>query len=142
MFSDSRCKNACICLQICAHVFINRPQQNCAKTSFTRKSVPHLVVRVLKPCPVLCRLRTKSCPNFGRSRARSCPNFFCTLPFSQPSCNTDGGGCFTCFCTRLQAEKRAHHNALERKRRDHIKESFHGLRDSVPALHGEKVAQS
>ncbi|XP_033734609.1 protein max-like isoform X1 [Ylistrum balloti] len=38
-----------------------------------------------------------------------------------------------------QSEKRAHHNALERKRRDHIKESFHSLRDSVPALQGEKV---
>jgi len=41
-----------------------------------------------------------------------------------------------------QAEKRAHHNALERKRRDHIKESFHGLRDSVPALNGEKGSAS
>lgn len=39
-----------------------------------------------------------------------------------------------------QAEKRAHHNALERKRRDHIKDSFSSLRDSVPSLHGEKVA--
>lgn len=39
-----------------------------------------------------------------------------------------------------QAEKRAHHNALERKRRDHIKDSFCSLRDSVPALTGEKVA--
>ncbi|XP_045551513.1 protein max isoform X2 [Salmo salar] len=38
------------------------------------------------------------------------------------------------------ADKRAHHNALERKRRDHIKDSFHSLRDSVPALQGEKVA--
>ncbi|XP_059908223.1 protein max-like isoform X2 [Gadus macrocephalus] len=35
---------------------------------------------------------------------------------------------------------RAHHNALERKRRDHIKDSFHSLRDSVPALQGEKVS--
>lgn len=41
----------------------------------------------------------------------------------------------------LQADKRAHHNALERKRRDHIKDSFHGLRDSVPALYGEKVRE-
>lgn len=39
----------------------------------------------------------------------------------------------------VQAEKRAHHNALERKRRDHIKDSFSSLRDSVPSLHGEKV---
>jgi len=36
------------------------------------------------------------------------------------------------------ADKRAHHNALERKRRDHIKDSFSGLRDAVPSLHGEK----
>lgn len=36
-------------------------------------------------------------------------------------------------------DKRAHHNALERKRRDHIKDSFSGLRDSVPSLQGEKV---
>ena len=36
-------------------------------------------------------------------------------------------------------DKRAHHNALERRRRDHIKDSFHGLRDSIPSLHGEKV---
>uniref|UniRef100_A0AAY4BTT6 Protein max n=1 Tax=Denticeps clupeoides TaxID=299321 RepID=A0AAY4BTT6_9TELE len=41
--------------------------------------------------------------------------------------------------TTLNADKRAHHNALERKRRDHIKDSFHSLRDSVPALQGEKV---
>lgn len=45
-----------------------------------------------------------------------------------------GGGYYS------QAEKRAHHNALERKRRDHIKDSFTSLRDAVPALHGEKVA--
>lgn len=55
-----------------------------------------------------------------------------------------------CFCVcvtlaqvvvPLQADKRAHHNALERKRRDHIKDSFHGLRDSVPSLQGEKVSR-
>ncbi|KAM6992092.1 protein max isoform 3-T3 [Tautogolabrus adspersus] len=40
------------------------------------------------------------------------------------------------------ADKRAHHNALERKRRDHIKDSFHSLRDSVPALQGEKVGSA
>ncbi|KAK7103384.1 protein max-like isoform X4 [Littorina saxatilis] len=41
-----------------------------------------------------------------------------------------------------QADKRAHHNALERKRRDHIKDSFHSLRDSVPDLQGEKVSRA
>ncbi|CAH2233715.1 jg20338 [Pararge aegeria aegeria] len=43
------------------------------------------------------------------------------------------------FVLKLQAEKRAHHNALERKRRDHIKDSFTSLREAVPALQGEKV---
>lgn len=38
--------------------------------------------------------------------------------------------------------KRSHHNALERKRRDHIKESFNGLRDSVPSLNGEKASRA
>ncbi|EMP27684.1 Protein max [Chelonia mydas] len=42
----------------------------------------------------------------------------------------------------LQADKRAHHNALERKRRDHIKDSFHSLRDSVPSLQGEKASRA
>uniref|UniRef100_A0AAQ4QBZ6 Protein max n=1 Tax=Gasterosteus aculeatus aculeatus TaxID=481459 RepID=A0AAQ4QBZ6_GASAC len=46
------------------------------------------------------------------------------------------------ICKYSNADKRAHHNALERKRRDHIKDSFHGLRDSVPALQGEKVSAS
>ncbi|XP_036437884.1 protein max isoform X2 [Colossoma macropomum] len=40
------------------------------------------------------------------------------------------------------ADKRAHHNALERKRRDHIKDSFHSLRDSVPTLQGEKASRA
>uniref|UniRef100_A0AAX7VNL0 Protein max n=1 Tax=Astatotilapia calliptera TaxID=8154 RepID=A0AAX7VNL0_ASTCA len=48
----------------------------------------------------------------------------------------------SCLCAYIDinpdTHKRAHHNALERKRRDHIKDSFHSLRDSVPALQGEK----
>ncbi|KFM68307.1 Protein max, partial [Stegodyphus mimosarum] len=40
------------------------------------------------------------------------------------------------------ADKRAHHNALERKRRDHIKDSFTSLRDSLPAFQGDKVRAS
>ncbi|XP_055679968.1 protein max isoform X1 [Lutzomyia longipalpis] len=44
------------------------------------------------------------------------------------------------YCS--QAEKRAHHNALERKRRDHIKDSFTSLRDSVPSLAGEKASRA
>eukprot|EP00049_Salpingoeca_infusionum_P023652 m.13249 g.13249 ORF g.13249 m.13249 type:complete len:242 (+) comp5924_c0_seq1:126-851(+) len=41
-----------------------------------------------------------------------------------------------------QADKRAHHNALERKRRDHIKDSFTLLRDTIPTLSGEKVSRA
>ncbi|CAD7092771.1 unnamed protein product [Hermetia illucens] len=41
-----------------------------------------------------------------------------------------------------QAEKRAHHNALERKRRDHIKDSFTSLREAVPSLQGEKPSRA
>ncbi|KAG9336506.1 hypothetical protein JZ751_002853 [Albula glossodonta] len=48
------------------------------------------------------------------------------------------GGAEVAVAGPLPADKRAHHNALERKRRDHIKDSFHSLRDSVPALQGEK----
>ncbi|XP_028165798.1 protein max isoform X1 [Ostrinia nubilalis] len=50
--------------------------------------------------------------------------------------NLGGGGYYS------QADKRAHHNALERKRRDHIKDSFTSLRESVPALQNEKVTQA
>ena len=41
-----------------------------------------------------------------------------------------------------KADKRAHHNALERKRRDHIKDSFSSLRNAVPSFNGEKVQSS
>ncbi|XP_054928464.1 protein max isoform X2 [Dermacentor andersoni] len=41
--------------------------------------------------------------------------------------------------TPVDADKRAHHNALERRRRDHIKFSFTSLRDAVPSLQGEKA---
>lgn len=41
--------------------------------------------------------------------------------------------------TQQADRKRAHHNALERKRRDHIKDSFHTLRDAIPNIKGEKI---
>ena len=41
-----------------------------------------------------------------------------------------------------KADKRAHHNALERKRRDHIKDSFSVLRDAIPTLSGEKASRA
>ena len=33
-------------------------------------------------------------------------------------------------------DRRAQHSALERKRRDHIKDSFTGLRDAIPTMKG------
>lgn len=39
-------------------------------------------------------------------------------------------------------DKRAHHNALERKRRDHIKDSFTGLKDAIPTLQGDKSSRA
>ena len=70
------------CLQICAHVFINRPQ-NCAQTSFRLRAGlwPNFCRSRSKLCPILCRLRTKLCPNFGRSRIRLCPISFAPCPF-------------------------------------------------------------
>jgi len=39
-------------------------------------------------------------------------------------------------------DKRSHHNALERKRRDHIKDSFTGLKDAIPNLQGDKSSRA
>ena len=45
----------------------------------------------------------------------------------------EGGG--VGFSSHVHGQdKRAHHNALERKRRDHIKDSFTGLKDAIPTL--------
>ncbi|KAG8197878.1 hypothetical protein JTE90_024276 [Oedothorax gibbosus] len=40
------------------------------------------------------------------------------------------------------ADKRAYHNLLERKRRDHIKDSFSSLRDALPAFKGDKASRA
>lgn len=53
-----------------------------------------------------------------------------------------GGGAGASSKPLSKADKRAHHNALERKRRDHIKDSFSTLRDAVPALSGEKASRA
>lgn len=38
--------------------------------------------------------------------------------------------------------KRRHHNVLERKRRDLIKDSFSKLKDSIPTLHQERASRA
>jgi len=50
--------------------------------------------------------------------------------FGDSSRHSSGSG------SNNQMDKRAHHNALERKRRDHIKDSFTGLRDAIPTMRG------
>lgn len=39
----------------------------------------------------------------------------------------------------MEDDRRAHHNELERRRRDHIKDHFMNLKDAIPVLDGEKV---
>ena len=39
----------------------------------------------------------------------------------------------------LDDDRRAHHNELERRRRDHIKDHFLALKNCIPLLEGEKV---
>ncbi|CAL2051691.1 unnamed protein product [Caenorhabditis brenneri] len=39
-------------------------------------------------------------------------------------------------------DRRAHHNELERRRRDHIKDHFVILKDSIPILDGEKSSRA
>jgi len=42
----------------------------------------------------------------------------------------------------MSLDRRAHHSALERKRRDHIKDSFTGLRDAIPTMQGDKSSRA
>ncbi|KAH7718764.1 MXL-3 protein [Aphelenchoides avenae] len=42
----------------------------------------------------------------------------------------------------LDDDRRAHHNELERRRRDHIKDHFQALKNSVPLLEGEKSSRA
>ena len=82
VFSDRGVKMLVECLQICAHVFIDRPQ-NCAQTSFRscaglRSNFGHSRSKL---CPIMCRSRTKLYPNFGCSHARLCPISFAPCPF-------------------------------------------------------------
>jgi len=42
----------------------------------------------------------------------------------------------------MSDNKRALHNAMERKRRDSIKDSFRGLQDCIPTLRGDKTSRA
>jgi len=44
--------------------------------------------------------------------------------------------------TGLPENKRALHNAMERKRRDSIKDSFRGLQECIPTLRGDKTSRA
>ena len=79
VLSDRGVKMLVKCLQICAHVFIDRPQ-NCAFHSCAGLR-PNFGHSRSKLSPIMCRSCTKLCPNFGRSRARLCPISFAPCPF-------------------------------------------------------------
>ena len=70
VFLDGGVKMLVKCLQICVHVFIDRPQ-NCAQTSFRSRAGlrPNFGHSRSKLCPIMCRSRTKLCPDFGCSRS-------------------------------------------------------------------------
>lgn len=42
----------------------------------------------------------------------------------------------------MDDDRRAHHNELERRRRDHIKDHFTILKDAIPLLDGEKSSRA
>ncbi|CAD5234982.1 unnamed protein product [Bursaphelenchus xylophilus] len=42
----------------------------------------------------------------------------------------------------IDEDRRAHHNELERRRRDHIKDHFMALKGSIPLLEGEKSSRA
>ncbi|KAI1718789.1 helix-loop-helix DNA-binding domain-containing protein [Ditylenchus destructor] len=42
----------------------------------------------------------------------------------------------------VDEDRRAHHNELERRRRDHIKDHFMNLKNSIPLLEGEKSSRA
>ena len=65
------------CLQICAHVLFDRPQ-NCTQILFrSRAGLCSNFGRLhVKMCPIFYRLRTKLCSNFRRSHTRLCLIFF------------------------------------------------------------------
>ena len=77
------------CFQICAHVFVDHPQ-NCTQTSFRShaglwpnfgRSCVISGHSCSKRCSILCRLRTELCPNCGRSCTRLCLIYFACCPF-------------------------------------------------------------
>ncbi|CAJ0566819.1 unnamed protein product, partial [Mesorhabditis spiculigera] len=42
----------------------------------------------------------------------------------------------------MEDDRRAHHNELERRRRDHIKDHFTNLKEAIPQLNGEKSSRA
>uniref|UniRef100_A0AC34QFT9 BHLH domain-containing protein n=1 Tax=Panagrolaimus sp. JU765 TaxID=591449 RepID=A0AC34QFT9_9BILA len=42
----------------------------------------------------------------------------------------------------IDDDRRAHHNELERRRRDHIKDHFQALKNTIPLLEGEKSSRA
>jgi len=54
----------------------------------------------------------------------------------------DDEGCSIMGDDGIPENKRALHNAMERKRRDSIKDSFRGLQECIPTLRGDKTSRA
>ncbi|KAH7944842.1 hypothetical protein HPB49_001233 [Dermacentor silvarum] len=104
----------------------------------------------LRPLPLLPPPAATRCTRFHCSR--SCPTFvlrerclqFCCCCCCRYACDTASPGKMNDEERDMgvEAERRAHHSALERRRRDQIKFTFDCLRDAVPSLQWERATRA
>ena len=135
MFSDSWWTVQC--LQICAHVFIDRPQ-NCAPILF--RSLAGLCVNFgrsrVKVCPArFGRSRSKLFLKFARSRARLCPNYFAPCPFPNLAGTRFAAGAFWPSSVHLHQLLKADADEGDGV----FLRYLHGVLERAEQLHGQLV---
>lgn len=86
-----------------------------------------------------------SLPSRGRKRHSGEDTDSSTL-FRKRTSNSDlsddDSGSHKSHSPSIDDDRRAHHNELERRRRDHIKDHFMSLKDAIPLLEGEKSSRA
>ncbi|XP_023320666.1 uncharacterized protein LOC111695532 [Eurytemora carolleeae] len=115
--------------------------------------VRSLGIQMSRHCMV-CQTDTATWVTEDNARVSENPFFFCTLCYKRSldwkmsddereidveddgEMNNDSGS------GGMSDSKRALHNAMERKRRDSIKDSFRGLQDCIPTLRGDKTSRA
>lgn len=80
----------------------------------------------------------------GRKRQMEANDSFTHLQkrHSHSDVSDDDFGSHKSHSPSLDDDRRAHHNELERRRRDHIKDHFHSLKEVIPLLDGEKSSRA